>query len=381
MLLVYYIGGKKMNYSNRINAIKSYFTELSKRVSDNIQKYSSISKVGVGALAAIVAAEYAKPANAEELYLVNRSDKPVIAQKDTESAENFYDKNTAVITTSKTQTQPKKKLQRLIADLSLGLEAGDSFSQASTGAKLIITPDFDKNAWRAIVEGTARAGTKQYPSGDSLNFGDFRTGVRVGRYADIRKFIEGTKVYAEIGAMLEGTEYQNRTEMSNYRAMAEAAIGFFSSKTGTNAKITLAVGKGEYNLLTNGTKQTDDLTRMLADLQIKQEIPGMQGPYGKARISFTDTNYNNRADAIVIAVEAGAGIQTKIKGLDAFVEALFTYRQEKNEYFNGANTAKDVFGARLIAGMMLTKELMVKLGMEYDEELLFRAIAELALRL
>jgi len=366
-----------MNYSNRINAIKSYFTELSKRVSDNVQKYSNISKVGVGALAAIVAAEYAKPANAEELYLAKRSDKPIIVQNDTQSAEDFYDNSASIITAPKTK---KKKLQRLIADLSLGLEAGEGFSQASTGAKLIITPDMDSNAYRAIIEGTARAGTKQYPSGDSLNFGDFRVGARGGRYVDLRKFMEGTKAYVEIGAMLEGTEYQNRTEMSNYRILAMLAAGIFSESTGTNAKITLAAGQGAYSLETAGTEQTDTLTRILADFQIKQEIPGLRNVYAKARACLTNTGYRNRADARVIAFEAGAGIQTKIKGLDAFVEALFTYRQEYNEYFNGANTCKDVFGARLIAGMMFTKEMRVKLGMEYDEELLFRVIAELALR-
>ncbi len=378
-----------MNYLNSINAIKSYFTQLSKRVAGNIQDYSTACKVGVAVLTALVAVEFAKPANAEELYIVKRSDKPVLERRlDAESAEDFYDKGASVITAPKTQ---KKKLQRLIADLSLGLEAGEDYGQIDTGAKLIITPDFGKNdAWRIIAEGTSRAGVKKYPLGDDLVFGEIAAAAELGLYADLRKMLKKTKAYFAAGVRAEGTEYTERTEMTNCRILAMLAAGFFSEETGTNAKITLAAGQGEYSLETAGTEQTGRLTRMLADLQIKQEVPGFRALYGKARLNATLTDYANRTKSTAVSGEIGPGLQgiagilglkEKCSGMDAFIEALFTARQENDLYFNGAEKARTIIGAKLLAGANLGSGVTARAGVVYDEELLGRLILELLVRL
>lgn len=367
-----------MNYSNKINAVQSYFTEISKQAANYIQSQSRTCKAGIGALVALVAADFASNANAEELYLVKRSEKPALEEKKTEHAEDFYDNGLSIITAPKTK---KKKLQRLIADLSMGINAGEEISQINTGAKLIITPEGDKDAWRIITEATSRGGVKLYDEGKDLAFGEGAIAVRGGRYIDLRDFLDSNdaKAYVEAGVRAEGTVYTNRTEMENYRFLATLAAGIFLEKSGTSLKITLAAGKGEYNLLTNGTEQTDDLTRMLADLQIKQKFGDVV--YGKARLNATLTDYANRAKSTAVSGEFGLGLQGKVFGIDAFVEALATARQENNSYFNGAETADAIFGAKLRMGAILFKDTYLRSGADWDEELKFNLFVELMKRL
>jgi hypothetical protein len=299
-------------------------------------------------------------------------------KKSADQAEEFYER------APQDGTDKQGKRKKVITNIGLKGEAG-KYRYVRGRAKVTITPDeiFPGKGWIFILESVGRYGVKEYDEGRDLEFREEMGGMKLGKYFDLRSILKGTKGYLEIGAHAEGTQYTNRADMKNYRLLGNVALGFFSDATGTKFKATIRGGQGRYNLDLSSGNLNERLSRKLVDMQAKQDIVDvLEGTaFAKGRLNHTRTNYLHRADARVTSADLGLGWEGKFLGMDrAFIESLVTYRKERNGYFNGTKTIEEIWGGKLSFGAEPLDDLILKLGMLYDEELRFRVAAEIGLK-
>jgi len=292
-----------------------------------------------------------------------------------------FDSAGLVKTSPKTR---KGKQKKALFDLVTKAEAGEDFQEAQARAKAIFAPTEALGpGGRVVVEAGGREAHKKYDSGRDLEAQEYSAGIRIGEYLDIHNIIKSTKAYGELGILVEGTRYRNRTTMDSKRALFHAAVGLFSETLGTQFKATLRTGIGNYSLetaLEEDGKMNDTMRRTLADIQLFQEIPSLREVYGKARWNTTLTNYKNRAESLAHAFSLGAGIKSdKLEIVNnAFFEALITYLTQEDEYFNGAERNKGIWRAEFTAGAQINEELSARIGLIYQEGI--RAMLELGIR-